>query len=107
VARRLSREGYGKSGIRGDTRITATTIRGWRKAAREGEPNDLMRIEFERWLDKDGPLQETMQMFAPIFPALLYLARHDAFHIETVKILPSLTVLEVASILPSPTSPKR
>jgi hypothetical protein len=54
VATRLSREGYQKPGKSADRRITATTIKAWRKAAREGRPDELLRGAFENVLNRSN-----------------------------------------------------
>jgi hypothetical protein len=49
VAKRLSKEGYQKPSKSADPRITAATIKGWRKEARERRPSELVRAQFEPW----------------------------------------------------------
>ena len=62
VAKRLGKIGYQKAAIRGDRTITAYTIRGWRKEAREGRPGSLMRAAFDTWLDEDSLLGDLMPL---------------------------------------------
>jgi hypothetical protein len=52
VAKRLSKAGYLKgSSARADTNsITAATVDGWRKAAREAAADDPLRMTYEQWL---------------------------------------------------------
>jgi hypothetical protein len=62
VAKRLGKIGYQKAAISGDRTITAFTIKGWRKEAREGRPASLMRAAFDSWLDKDSSLENLMPL---------------------------------------------
>jgi hypothetical protein len=59
VAKKLDREGYQKPSKTADPRITGATIKGWRKAASEGRPDDLIRAEFEAVVeDRDPQVRE-------------------------------------------------
>jgi hypothetical protein len=96
VAKRLNSEGYQKPAYRGDTRITAATINGWRKAAREGRPGELMRAAFHTWLDNNGPREELLRLVAPAYPALLFLDRIEPpANVDLAGMLPSVSVLEM------------
>jgi hypothetical protein len=109
VAKWLNSKGYQKPAYRGDTRITAATIKGWRKAAREGRPGELMRAEFHTWLDNDGPREELLRLAAPVYPALLFLDRIEPpANVDLVGMLPSVSVLEVLiAEFPPPESPEK
>jgi hypothetical protein len=47
VADQLAKLGYRRSSIGGDRTITASTIKGWRKEAREGDADEPMRTFYE------------------------------------------------------------
>jgi hypothetical protein len=74
VAKRLSKEGYERPGISGDTRITAATIKGWRKEARERRPGDLLRAAFNTVLEGELPRwdQEYLTLLPAAFPEILF-----------------------------------
>jgi hypothetical protein len=55
VADHLAKLGYRRSSIRGDRRITSSTIKGWRKEAREGDADEPMRIMYELLLRSPSP----------------------------------------------------
>jgi hypothetical protein len=56
VAERLRRRGSLKPDTQADRRITAATIKGWRKEARERGPGDLVRTVFDLCLKNNSPL---------------------------------------------------
>jgi hypothetical protein len=71
VAKRLSGSGYQKPGKNADPRITAATIKGWRKEAREGGPGELVRRAFDTMLDDDSPLDRHLPEFSVKYEELV------------------------------------
>jgi hypothetical protein len=71
VAKRLSGIGYQKPGKSADRRITAGTIKGWRKEAREGGPGELVRRAFDAMLDDDSPLDRYLPEFSVKYEGLV------------------------------------
>jgi hypothetical protein len=96
VSNRLSRAGYQKRGKSADPRITAATIKGWRKAAREGRPGDLVRGAFDIWFDTDSPREQLLRLVAPLYPAILFADRIEIpANVGVGRMLPSVSVMEL------------
>ena len=92
VAKRLSREGYQKPGKSTNPRITAATIKGWRKAAREGRRDELMRAEFETVLeDRDPQIKKFLPEVSAMYESLLKEKSANVWHSCFMR---SLTVIE-------------
>jgi hypothetical protein len=74
VARLLSGEGCQKPGGSGDTRITAATIKGWRKEAREREPGDLLRTAFRNAVEGEDSIwgEEFLRELTATYPDTLF-----------------------------------
>ena len=79
VAKRLSREGYQKPGKSADPCITEAadpciteaTVKGWRKAASEGRPDELIRDQFETLVeDRDPQVRECLHELSAVYEIL-------------------------------------
>jgi hypothetical protein len=92
VAKRLSSLGYRQPGSRGDTRITAVTIKGWRKAAREGSRGEVMRDTFELWMRSD--VQWEIDRFRILDPHLEHDKEERLANLEHSEMVPALMVIE-------------
>jgi hypothetical protein len=97
VAKRLSKEGYQKPGKSADPRITAATIKGWRKAAREGRPDELVRAEFETVLeDGDPQVREYLPELSAIYEVLFrYGEEEPAKNIAYSGMMQAVTVIDL------------
>jgi hypothetical protein len=111
VAKRLSREGYKKPAKSADPRITAATIKGWRKAAREGRPDELLRAEFETVLeDGDPQVREFLPELSAIYEVLFkYGAEERLKNIAHSGMMRAVTVIDLicAHFPPPEKSPEK
>jgi hypothetical protein len=78
VAKRLSREGYQKPGKSADPCITEATIKGWRKAAREGRPDELIRVQFKTVVeDRDPQVRECLHELSAVYEFLFRYGKEE------------------------------
>ena len=95
VAKRLSRAGYRKPGRSADARITAITIKGWRKEARERGPGELIRAAFDTCLEKDFPFEKYLPQVAALYRQIFPEGGIKTASAELKAFLRYLTVIEV------------
>jgi hypothetical protein len=94
VAKRLSRAGYHKPGRSPDTRITAVTVKGWRKEAREGGPGKLVRTAFDTCLE-DAQRAEYSPQVAVLYGEILLDGTEPPLNVEGEGMFRCLTVIEL------------
>jgi hypothetical protein len=110
VATRLRREGYQKPGKSADPRITVATIKGWRKAAREGRPDELIRAQFETVVeDCDPQVREYLPELSAVYEVLFqYGAEERLKNVAHSGMMRAVTVIElICAHFPPPESPEK